>query len=272
MLCPICKSNNYLLIQWGKVKIGYCNSCYLNFSLSKDLSDHYYHSQYQIDIAELFEDNLRRFSLFPEIDRLKKLIKKFIPTGSKVLDFGCSKGYFIDELRREGFHVFGVELNDLAKTYAQSIGLDVKSDLTEFDFKFDAIFMWHSLEHLKDPKETLQQLHNYLEDDGKLFIRVPDFDSFWSKIFKDKWIWFQSKNHISHFSEKSLSKLLINSNFHIILTKKQKPNNWLTFLFFLSNILLHRKKLPLLLTIRKILAKIIEWITGSEIFLIAKRT
>lgn len=271
MDCPICKSNNYSLKSWGKSKIAYCPYCELFFSVEYNDSTQYYQSNYHIDSTETFLDNLRRYSLLPQHYKLAELMKKFLSKNPTILDFGCGKGFFIDEVRRDGFSVFGIEISKYAQEYAQSIGLDVRSSICDFSIKFDAITFWHSFEHLSNPKEVLEQAYTYLNNEGYLFIRVPNFASFWSKFLKDKWIWFQPQNHITHFSLKQLTKLIETLNFKVIIAKNQRPNDLHTFAFFLSSLYLLRKRLPIKLLIRKIFAKIVEWLTGSEILIVAKK-
>lgn len=271
MNCPVCKSDRYKTFSWGKAQIEFCKNCSLYFTNDNLDKVQYYKTNYRIDSTDEFENNFRRLSLIPQHYKLIQEIHKYLPQRAKILDFGCSHGYFIDEIRRYGFLGYGVEINEVGKKYAQAIGIEVKSELKEFETIFDAITFWHSLEHLTYPKEALEEVHNFLRNDGYIFIRVPNFTCFWSKILKDKWIWFQPQNHISHFSIDSLKKLLESSNFQIISVKKQRPNNFQTFLFLLLSILMTRKKLSLKFVIRKIIAKVVEWITGSEIFVIAKK-
>lgn len=271
MNCPVCKSNKFETFSWGKAKIEFCRSCSLYFSNDHSDKVQYYKTNYRIDSTDEFENNFRRLSLIPQYYKLVQQIKNYLPQKAQILDYGCSNGLFIDEIRRYGFSCFGVEINEVAKKYAQAIGIEVKSELKDFNITFDAITFWHSLEHLTAPKEVLKYTHHFLKNDGYIFIRVPNFDCLWSKLLKDRWIWFQPQNHISHFTVESLKKLLESSNFQIIHAKEQRPNNFQTFLFFLLSILVTLKKLSIKFIIRKTIAKMIEWITGSEIFVIAKK-
>ncbi|MGQ9819372.1 MAG: class I SAM-dependent methyltransferase [Candidatus Kapaibacteriales bacterium] len=243
----------------------------MHFSNNHINNFQYYKTNYRIDSTEDYENNFRRLFLIPQNYKLTQEIKNYLPIGAKVLDFGCGSGHFIDEIRRHNFLCYGVEINEFAKKYAESIGIQVKPELKDFDIIFDAITFWHSLEHLPNPKETLEQVYQFLNNDGYIFIRVPNFTGFWSKILKDRWIWFQPQNHIFHFSVDSLQKLLEATNFYILKIKKQKPNNFQSFLFFLFSIFLYRKKLTFRLIFRKIIAHLIELITGSELFVVAKK-
>ena len=71
----------------------------------------------------------------------------------------------------------------------------------------------------------MKRLNGLLSSGGMAFIRVPNFNCLWRKIFKSKWIWFQPKNHLFHFSIGSLTELLGQSGFEVVEIKSQSPHN-----------------------------------------------
>lgn len=44
----------------------------------------------------------------------------------------------------------------------------------EMDRRFDNIFLIHTLEHLDDPLVVLRRIRDWLEDDGRLYVVVPN--------------------------------------------------------------------------------------------------
>ena len=48
---------------------------------------------------------------------------------------------------------------------------------------FDAITLWHVLEHVHELHKYVEQLKNLLSKDGKLFIAVPNYTSGDEKIY-----------------------------------------------------------------------------------------
>jgi len=153
-----------------------------------------------------------------------RLIKKYNPqdwAGLKVLDFGCATGVFLDELRKLGSQVQGIELSGWASDYGRrSFGLDIiNKDIAQVDFPaghFDLITLIHVIEHLADPDHVIKKLSTWLKPGGLLVIATPDGNSLGAKIFKNKWYYYIPHEHLYLFSPLSLKKLLIANKFKVI--------------------------------------------------------
>jgi len=75
---------------------------------------------------------------------------------------------------------------------------------------FDVITLFHVLEHLPDPKKTIQDLYDKLKPGGLLFIEVPNLGA---KSATPANMFF--KAHISYFTHKSL-RLLTSDSFDVV--------------------------------------------------------
>ena len=95
---------------------------------------------------------------------------------------------------------------DIQPDEAKKAGLDVYENIEQVSSKapFDCITMWHSLEHMTDPKATLRRLSILLKPDGYLFIAVPCSSSFQARVFKHHWIPLDVPRHLYGFNLKSL--------------------------------------------------------------------
>jgi SAM-dependent methyltransferase len=230
--CRICQSENTETFSFGNTLLLRCNDCGIIFNNNfpdKITVENYYKYNYSIDKTKdinnpyILEE--KRVKLLPEQYGLISKIISFKNHPARLLDIGCGFGFFIDEARRFGFDSYGVEPSVMALNYCHSIGLNVFDNIDKISTKFDIITLFHSLEHFIDPKETIDKIKNILTHDGFLFIRVPAFDCYWSKILKSKWVWFQPENHYFHYSLKSLQYILALSNLKIIEINYQKPSN-----------------------------------------------
>ncbi len=273
MNCKICDSQNTTGTKWGSTNLIYCTDCdihYLQDFPKDEKLENYYKNEYKIK-NEAGYTEFRRISRINEQYELINIISKF-KLINNILDIGCDKGYFLDEARRMGLEVAGVELSDDAREYCKLVGLDVRPSINDFDTKFDAVIMNHSLEHFPHPNGIINEIYEKLNDNGLLIIRVPAFDSFWSRIMKDKWIWFQPKNHYFHFSTMSLEYLMQINKFNLKLIKHRKPNNWITkklTSIARKSMMNNTNYKP---TLRNLIGYLIESIAGVEIFLIAEKS
>jgi len=144
-----------------------------------------------------------------------KLSYRSIPLSSKkgkLLDIGCGVGSYLMLVRELGWEAYGVEPNEKAVLYATTHNeLNVtRGGFENAEFPenfFDVVTMWHSLEHLIDPKKALQRIRKLLNENGRLMIGVPNFSSWNRSIFKDHWNGFEVPLHLYHFNPESIRHL-----------------------------------------------------------------
>jgi SAM-dependent methyltransferase len=138
----------------------------------------------------------------------------------RVLDIGCGRGFLLQEFHRRGWQVLGTEADDKAATHArETLKLPVKvgplDALEPPGAGFDAIVLWHVLEHLADPTATLVQVHRLLRPGGILLVGVPNFGSGEARLCRDKWFHLDVPRHLAHFTPASLGNLLQKSGLRL---------------------------------------------------------
>lgn len=97
----------------------------------------------------------------------------------RILDIGCNRGFLLEAARRRGWHPVGIEIAESAAAEARSrFGLAVYGSLDELppSAQFDAIVIWHTLEHTSDPAGLLRQAAAHLAPRGVIALQVPSFE------------------------------------------------------------------------------------------------
>ena len=169
------------------------------------------------------------FKCYPEIyysgkeagaSHKMRLIKKWAQPAGSVLDVGCGKGYFLNQMKRSGWMVRGLELSEKEADFAKkTFDIDVYtkglvgSDLS--GIRFDLVTFWHSLEHIKDPSSFLKQVYRILKPKGCLIISTPNISSLQANVFGKKWYHIDAPRHLNLFSAKSLGLLLEKNAFSV---------------------------------------------------------
>jgi SAM-dependent methyltransferase len=136
----------------------------------------------------------------------------------RVLDVGCGRGVLLQEFRRQGWDVQGTELSDQAAAYARGVlGLPVETgSLDTIGFPanhFDAITLWHVLEHVADPQSLLSEVNRILKPGGVLLVSVPNFGSCEARLFRDRWFHLDVPRHVTHLTKGSLREALAVTGF-----------------------------------------------------------
>jgi len=223
--CNLCGSEKFIFLFEGHdylsfsplaFKVRRCSRCGLVCVNPRPENIIPYYREYRKRSPELEKDIFH----FLSSNRLKK-IKKY-KKGGRILDVGCGSGKFLFEMSKEGWEVYGNDISDVAcDNVRKEFGLKniYHGELLALKFPekfFDVITLWHVLEHLEKPRETLEKIHRILKDDGLLVIESPDFSSPQSIFFKDKWQALELPRHLYHFSPKTLRKLLKSAKFEIV--------------------------------------------------------
>ena len=144
------------------------------------------------------------------IERLK--------AGGRLLDFGCGRGEFLDAMRRRGWEVRGVEASEGARSLLPpELRGAVHPDPGPLSAeRFDVITLWHVLEHLPRPAETLRSLRDLLGEGGILYVAVPNFSSWESAAAGAAWFHLDLPRHLFHFEPEGLVRLLEREGFEPI--------------------------------------------------------
>src|SRR3989344_2905958 len=132
------------------------------------------------------------------------------------LEIGAGAGWALRMFEKHGFNVTGIDLN---KNCVEFINKKLKNgkcvygfweDL-DFEQKFDIIWVNHVYEHVISPDLFLKKCHQYLHDNGFIFIAVPNCEN--PKILKDS---INENTSTFHYSRKALEKIVSNAGFRIV--------------------------------------------------------
>ena len=141
-----------------------------------------------------------------------------------LLDVGSGTGAFVNEMQRNGWKAVGLEPDAGAREVAQNIfNCELKNIDDLFHLtpnSFDAITIWHVLEHVHDLHNYIHQLKNLLKQTGKIIIAVPNYTSFDAFVYKEYWAAYDVPRHLYHFSPTSMKYLVEKNGMHL---KDVKP-------------------------------------------------
>ncbi len=125
-------------------------------------------------------------------------------TKGSLLDIGSGTGAFVNEMKQKGWKGAGLEPDAGARGVAKKLyDLDLK-DENEFyhlaKTSFDAITLWHVLEHVHDLPGYVQQLKTLLKEGWKIIYCSSQLYFLDAKIFKEYWAAYDVPRHLYHFS------------------------------------------------------------------------
>lgn len=153
---------------------------------------------------------LRKIILVPFRVRYRRSIP-FVEKG-RLLDVGCGNGTELYKLKLMGWETYGVEVDEEAAARARSKGLNVfTGDLFERNLPdqfFHVVRMSFVLEHLPNPRETLQEIKRILRSQGRIYISIQNARSLHYWLFAKRWFSLDVPRHLFTFTPKTMQKLL----------------------------------------------------------------
>lgn len=204
-----------------------CTSCdlaYLNPRPTKEEITQYYppwyHSRAQKQIVDLEETTIWGIPWREAMQKKAKPILRYKKEG-KILDIGCGDGSLLKFMEELGWETYGIDFNEDSTRYAREVlKLNVFSGRLEEvsypeDF-FDIIILFHVLEHLSDPLDTLEKVLPLLKADGLLLVEVPNFASFEARLFRSRWFGIAAPLHLYHFTPHTLTAMLKSAGFNSV--------------------------------------------------------
>lgn len=141
-------------------------------------------------------------------------------SGGKLLDVGFGDGSFLRQAEAAGWAAYGIDTDPVACENATKAGLKVEcAPLSEFvgrDGDFDYVTMAHVIEHVHDPRTTLEYLFDLIAPGGQLWIDTPNISSAGHKCFAENWHGLDAPRHLVLFNWASISQLLTEVGFRSI--------------------------------------------------------
>jgi ubiquinone/menaquinone biosynthesis C-methylase UbiE len=147
-----------------------------------------------------------------------------VPPGP-LLDIGCSLGYTLKAGRELGLEASGTDISEFAikacreQGFAAELGLLDK--LPFADDAFGVVTMKHVLEHTRDPRAALAEVHRVLKPGAGLFIAVPD-GRYHKAVKNPKGSKFYRPDtmggvdHFIYYTPQTLTRLVNDSGFKVV--------------------------------------------------------
>ena len=216
-LTPVFAAEDYT-VSHERFDIVHCEACTLRFTQGVPEPEHigrYYaseeyvsHSNTSRGFVNGLYQRVRDVTLAQKRALLREVTGK--PTGS-LLDVGCGTGEFLHTMQQAAWTTRGLEPDAGARAFAKTTyGLDVTEpdDLFALDGPYDAVTLWHVLEHVHRLHDYLDRLRRLIGHAGTLVIAVPNYTSPDAAHYGAAWAAYDVPRHLYHFSPQAMRRLL----------------------------------------------------------------
>lgn len=199
-----------------KKKIYICNNCDYEFIKTPEnkLLKENKLDDYRLSLAGLEIPNLKK-DFYNGVQQSKEYIKEYLRFNKKklnILEIGCSWGYFLKTIKKNN-NVYGLEINKLRRNYVKkSLNIKCYDDIKkikEKNIKLHRIFLFYSIQYIKNPSNYILELYSLLKKNGKIVILTPNKNDALKNLWKnEKYTEFIYDNiTINYFSLKTFENL-----------------------------------------------------------------
>jgi SAM-dependent methyltransferase len=170
---------------------------------------------------EEWDDSYKRTAR-PRLGR----IQRFKSPPGRLLEIGTATGSFLDEARRAGFDVRGLDVSatfaDMARTrYGVDVEVDFIEDTKLPDAHYDVVCSFGGVSCWRDPLRALQNIRGALKRDGIFVLNHPDVDGVLARLYGARYPEF---NHASLtiFSNATMRRALEATQFEVIFSENER--------------------------------------------------
>ena len=226
--CPVCRlaaGVSYQFCRNDDYRIHRCRDCDVEFVfpqpsdevLSSIYTESYFIGSEDEKTAQMVAD-IKRATANLYLDVVTRVMNG---QTSRLLEIGCGSGDFLIEASRRGFTVEGIEYSEHAAAVANSrlgekpVVVGTPDTVEISPATYDIVAAFDVIEHLRDPKTSIEKFRLVLKPGGLIAIVTPSLDSWSRQLLGRHWMEYK-REHITYFSERSLRRLLESAGFSSI--------------------------------------------------------
>jgi SAM-dependent methyltransferase len=154
-----------------------------------------------------------------KLEHFRRRLERLLPRVSRgrLLDIGCSCGYFMEVAAASGFEVEGLEFSRAAIAAADpAIRPHILcSNVDEFESSrtYDLVTAFDLIEHVPQPKGFLRKVRHLLVPGGWLAMTTPDAGHALRFVMGSSWPMLQPMQHLTIFSRRAMRLALEEAGF-----------------------------------------------------------
>jgi len=154
-----------------------------------------------------------------KLEHFRRRLERLLPRvrRGRLLDIGCSCGYFMEVAAASGFEVEGLEFSRAAIAAADPAIrphiLCCSVDEFQSSQTYDVVTAFDLIEHVPHPKDFLRKVRRLLKPGGWLVMATPDAGHFLRYVMGSSWPMLQPMQHLTIFSREAMRRALEEAGF-----------------------------------------------------------
>jgi 2-polyprenyl-3-methyl-5-hydroxy-6-metoxy-1,4-benzoquinol methylase len=224
--CPVCGGANLKSI-WvvNGYSIAKCRTCSLVF-VQNQVTTEELNAHYSSAVDDAHEDHVYEEANAECLNyyylKLGNLIRSRFPQPGKLLDVGCSRGWFLDVMRNWECHGNEIVTSDALAArehHGDRIVMGAFEDYPMRENYFDVITMQDVFDHMRDPMQALEKCYRMLRPGGLIVIKVHNISCLYAKVTGRNFYAVIPPSHLFYYNASTLDRALSKSGFQVAESK-----------------------------------------------------
>lgn len=179
--CPACGGNSAVTLipaAWlpERQEVRRCAGCGSAFFSNRRIEPDYWQAAGQ---EEAYAEPAVEQALMELHRQALADLRRLHPQARSLLDAGCGEGLFLGLARQEGLEATGLEASPRGAELARErsgcpVRVSAVEDFSASGESWDLITLWDVIEHLPEPRPSLESLASALNPGGILALRTPN--------------------------------------------------------------------------------------------------
>jgi 2-polyprenyl-3-methyl-5-hydroxy-6-metoxy-1,4-benzoquinol methylase len=219
--CPLCSGLDLKeLWQINRYSVASCQKCSLVFVKNHVTTDELIAHYAAMDDASYGDSNvdcLNHYYL-----ALGAMIRRRFPQPGRLLDVGCSRGWFLDTMKEWECH--GNEITDTygmtaREKHGDRIFIGPFEEYPMSEGYFDVITLQDVFDHIREPLAMLEKCYRLLKPGGLIAIKVHSISCLYAKLTGRHFYAVMPPSHLFYYDKRTLAQMLEKGGFQVIDSK-----------------------------------------------------
>jgi 2-polyprenyl-3-methyl-5-hydroxy-6-metoxy-1,4-benzoquinol methylase len=193
-----------------------CDTCTLVFVQEKVTAEELA-AHYASGTDEVYdESNADCLSYYYQ--KLFRQIQASYPAPGKILDLGCSRGWFLDVMTGWECHGNEIVASDAAVAKEKHGDNIVVGSFEDYPMRvgyFDVIAMQDVFDHFRDPLPALEKCRQLLRPGGMIVIKVHNISCLYAKVTGPNFYAIIPPSHLFYYDRQTLARTLTTAGFQV---------------------------------------------------------
>ena len=221
--CPVCHATGLKgLWEVNGYTIARCSACFLVFVQNEvtagELAAHYASIEAEADVYD--QPNVECLNYYYR--KLADMIRRRFPQPGKVLDVGCSHGWFLDVMKDwecHGNEIVAADAQAARERHGERIVTGSFEDYPLREGYFDVITLQDVFDHLRYPMPALEKCRRMLRPGGLIVIKVHNISCLYARLMGSSFYAIVPPSHLFFYDRRTLTRALSDSGFQVVESK-----------------------------------------------------